>query len=289
MSEQEYSSIETEVNIEYIKPIFVRAFQKAFERFSALGADGLETVQTNRFGETALRMDVEAEEVILESFTQDKLPVRVISEEHGVVDIGNPQFLAVLDGIDGTILYKQDRENGKYGTMLGIFQGTNPRYSDYLFGGIMQHTTRKALLGVRGHGAFTIVGDIENSIHTSGARNLSRDNRIYIDKFWEINRNVFEKKLVDFDTVCKMASSLYYADVAEGEADLALECTRKNNLEIAAAYGLIHEAGGVIVDLDGIDIGNKRYLEFGQKEYTPVITAATMELAHSLISFLKKQ
>jgi fructose-1,6-bisphosphatase/inositol monophosphatase family enzyme len=43
---------------------------------------------------------------------------------------------------------------------------------------------------------------------------------------------------------------------------LALECTRKGNLEIAVAYGLIREAGGVMTTADGEDLGPKGYQTF---------------------------
>lgn len=48
----------------------------------------------------------------------------------------------------------------------------------------------------------------------------------------------------------------YYVDLAQGYAWSVVECTRKHSLEIASAYPLIHEAGGVIVDLSsGQDLG----------------------------------
>ncbi|MDO8408327.1 MAG: inositol monophosphatase family protein [bacterium] len=278
------------MSIEKIQSAVLRALQCAFERHEALGERGLEEVQKNQFGDTALRVDIEAEEAVLQSFTEHHIPVRVVSEEHGTVDIGASKYLAVLDGIDGSALYKKERGLGKYGTMIGLFEGLNPRYEDYLVGGIMQHATRTCLLGVTGQGAVAISDGHERPIRTSGHSHLDATTPIYIDEYWEMNRETFSKPLAGFNTAYKGASCLYYADVAEGLADLALECTRKGNLEIAAAYGLIKEAGGVITDLEGVDIGPRTYLEFGQvkEEYIPVITAATPELAHALIAFIKE-
>ena len=50
----------------------------------------------------------------------------------------------------------------------------------------------------------------------------------------------------------------YYIDVSNGKADLALECTRKGNLEIAIAHGLITESGGVMTTLNGEKIDSKK-------------------------------
>ena len=88
----------------------------------------------------------------------------------------------------------------------------------------------------------------------------------------------------------KLSSTDSYLRLLLGEADLVLECTRKGNLEIATAYGLITEAGGVMVTADGEDLGKQRYFEYGQREeeFLPVITAATKELALGLIEYLKK-
>ena len=42
-----------------------------------------------------------------------------------------------------------------------------------------------------------------------------------------------------------------------------------------------------MVDLDGVTIGDKKYLEFGQKEKVPIVTAATKELADRLLERIK--
>jgi fructose-1,6-bisphosphatase/inositol monophosphatase family enzyme len=284
----EHSSFGSESSVDHLRTIVVRALQKAFERHSELGDRGLEEIRKNQFGDTALRMDIEAEEAVLESLSADRIAVRVISEEHGTVDIGTPEFLAVLDGIDGTALYRKEPNQGKYGTMLGLYQGTDPQYADYLVGGIMQHATRKLLIGARGRGAFAISKNQEAQIHTSRHSRFDTDSKVYIDEYFEMNRKSFSEPLREFNTEYKEASSLYYADVAEGSAVFALECTRKGNLEIAAAYGLIREAGGVTVDGEGGDIEGRKYLEFGQTTNLPIITAATMELARELITFLEQ-
>ena len=85
------------------------------------------------------------------------------------------------------------------------------------------------------------------------------------------------------------SSCVHYVDVASGMADLALECTRKGNLEFAVAYGLINESGGVMMSIDGEYFGDKKYLEFGQDKNIPTITASTKELALNLLEYLKNQ
>ena len=69
--------------------------------------------------------------------------------------------------------------------------------------------------------------------------------------------------------------------------DLVLECTGKQNLEFAAAYGLVRESGGEMVDLrEGRSLGDKRYFGFEREKHIPVIAASTGELARKLIKYL---
>ncbi|MBX4211060.1 hypothetical protein KW783_03770, partial [Candidatus Parcubacteria bacterium] len=142
-------------------------------------------------------------------------------------------------------------------------------------------------------GAFMIERGTQKPIRTSNRVSLEIGTNIYIDDYFEIVKTTFSNKLQAFLPSSRGfsigSSAIYYADVASGAADLALECTRKGNLEIAVAYGLEIEAGAAIVDLQGTALASKKYLEFGQKEQLPVITAATEELAKKLIEHLKAQ
>ena len=278
-----------------ISPIFEQitldSLRRALLVHDTLGETGEELVQKNQFGETALRVDVGCEKAILDFLKEAGVPIRIISEEHGQVDItDNPRYLGVLDGLDGSNVYKKERGRARYGTMFGIFDTVNPSYQDYIASGIMEHPTKRLFIALKNGGAFIMEGDKRTPIHSSGRTQLDPDTQIYIDEYFEINRNTFSNKLQNFKPKSRDfsagSSAVHYADVASGVADLVLECTRKNNLEIAIAYGLETEAGAVMVDLDGVTIGDKKYLEFGQKETVPIITAATKELADRLLEHL---
>ncbi len=279
---------------ERFEQIALDSLGKALLVHDNLGEAGEELVQKNQFGETALRVDIECEKAILDFLKEMKVPIRVVSEEHGQVDITeNPRYLGILDGLDGSNVYKKERGRARYGTMFGIFDTINPSYQDYLTSGIMEHPTKRLFLAQRNGGAFVIEGSQRTPIHSSSRTKLDPDVRIYIDEYFEINRNTFSNKLQDFKPTLRDfsagSSAVHYADVASGVADLALECTRKNNLEIAIAYGLETEAGAVMIDLEGVSIGDKKYLEFGQKEKTPIVTAATRELAEELLERIKSR
>ncbi len=279
-------------NINELVRLGIKALRNAYKIHEELGERGLQPVEKNEYGDTSLLVDIKAEEAVINTFKEADVPLRVISEEHGWVDLSRePEFLAVLDGLDGTNVYKKARGKGRYGTMFGIFSSLNPTYSDYIFSGIMEHSFNRLYYAVKNKGGFLIENGKKRPLKCSSIKELNNA-RIYVDRFFDKDRGVsfiydtFISKLKDYPLLHANSSAIHYADLANGEVDLVLECTRKGNLEIAVAYGLIREAGGVMVAKDGTDIGSKMYLSFGQDKYIPIISASTMKLANELIEKL---
>ncbi len=278
--------------VDFMKDIGVSALLQSFKTHEKIGEHGIEMIQNNQFGDMAMRGDIEAENAVLSHLKKQDISIIIQSEEHGETHIGtSPSYFGVLDGIDGSAWYKSDRGIGRYGTLLGIYNGTDPCYKDYIFGGIMEHATKRLIYGVKGKGSYVydLVSDTTTPIHTSRTNSLTKQTNIHIDQFWEINKHTFliplsEYRILDYH----LCSSVHYANVALGASDLALECTRKNNLEIAAVFGLIHEAGGVMITHDGKDLSNLPYKTFGQTSHVPVITAASRTLADQTVKFLEK-
>lgn len=276
--------------IHEIERICRDALLSAFKRHEELGERGTELIQKNQFGDTAMRGDIEAEDAVLTVLKHHNLSAVIHSEEHDDTYIdSSPAYSGVLDGIDGSAWYKSSRGKGRYGTLLGIYEGTDPLYRDYLFSGIMEHATKRLLYGTRDRGSF--VFDLTTGqtipIHTSHSITLTTQTPIHIDQYWDINKKTFLIPLDGYNILeYNLCSSVHYANVALGTADLALECTRKNNLEISAVFGLIHEAGGCMVTHEGVDISDAPYARFGQTTSIPVITAASQPLAKRMVQFL---
>jgi fructose-1,6-bisphosphatase/inositol monophosphatase family enzyme len=261
-----------------IGKIALVALEKAYDVHQELGVRGEELLQKNQFGDTALKADVEIEKAIINFFIENNIPLRIISEEHGTIDLcKDPVFLAILDGLDGSEVYKKSRGKGRYGTMLGIFSNIDPKYDDY----------RRFFYAMRGNGSFVVAGNKRIPIRSSNCLTLDNRTRIYVDEYFDFNKKTFSSKLKGFNVNCLGSSSMHYVDLASGNVDLVLECTRKNNLENAIAYGLEEESGAVMVDLEGVSIGPKRYSEFGQDKYIPVISAATSDLARRIIHHIR--
>ncbi len=281
--------------IDRIRDIGVKALRSAYQTHEQLGDSGKSKVKKNQYGEMALRGDIECESAVIESVKASGLPLRIISEEHGTIDLArDPEFIGVLDGIDGTKEYVEKGRNGRYGTMFAIFEGTNPKYEDYIFNGSMEHPKKRLFFSYREGGAFVSGSDGNASqIRTADIRELDRKALIYCDfdsgfSETDLYEKTFLSKLRGFNLVEHYASQTHYVGVASGEAAVALEFTRKGNLEIAVGFGLVKEAGGGIVDIEGRDLGEMRYLEFGQGEgeHIPIVIACTNELGVEVAKYL---
>jgi len=270
--------------------ILQTALLESYRVHNELGEHGEEKIEKNQFGDTALRVDIESEKVILECLKQAKVPIRVISEEHGQVDIvEDPIYLGILDGLDGSNRYEAGRGVERYGTMFGIFSNLNPVYGDYLVSGIMEHTTGKLYAAEKEKGSTVMQRGGKTAIFVSGQEKLNERTRVYVNQYWEICRTQFSEKFRGLQFTDPRAYATYFSDLASGEVDLVVSSTGKNNLELAIGYGLITEAGGVIVDVNGEMIGDKKYLEFGQKETIPVIASSSTGLAKQLIQHVNAE
>jgi len=278
------------VDVNKLVELGIKALKNAHKVHEKLGDKGLESVQKNPHEHISLVGDMEAEKAVIDTFRESNIPLRIISEEHGQVDISNdPKYLAVLDGLDGTSVYKTAKGKGRYGTMFGVFSNLDPTYDDYIFGGMIEHSTKKIFYGVKNKGSFVIINNKKKAIKTSGITGLDNKTKIYADFEFDKNRKItfiqdtFLSPLEGYNFLHEDSMGIHLIDVASGNADLALHSSRKKNLEIATAYGIINEAGGIIVTKDGISVGKKKYQTLGQKEFIPIISASTMELAQELI------
>lgn len=254
---------------------YIKALENSNKAYFQMSEkEGLSFHQKNQFGDRCLMIDWKCEQAVIDSLKESQIPIRIISEEHGVVDLDSaPKFLGFLDGIDGTSAAEKDYSGGRFATMFGVASELNPKYSHISFGGIYEHSTRNSVNSL----------DVQKKVST---KKLSRA-KIYLDQYGP-NLNLFQKFINHQNVSYLDSSGSHYLDLATGKVDAVLECTRKGNLEIAVAYPIIKNAGGTVVDINGEDIGNKEYNEWGQgaNEHLPIISASSQALANEVIEFL---
>lgn len=259
-------------------------------RLEDLGEARFEKSKRNQFGETAIKADIEAENVITEALKFDITPAKVISEEHGTFDIlDNPKLLVIIDGLDGSKRYAQTKGKSRVSTMLAVLNGINPLYGDYIYCGMVEHNTGRLLYASKGSGCklLNLKSTKIKQVTCAQTTTLDDDTKMYIDSPYPGTDALFARVLGQFKPMLADSSAAAYIDVAIGTADLNLESTRKGNLEAAVSFGIINESGGVMVDKKGESLGTKKYFEFGQKDQQAIVTASTFELAKEVVSYIQ--
>ena len=272
-----------------IKSLIFELIYHVGKTYDLVGVEqGRQLLSKNQFGDTALNMDVQLEKSVINFLQKRHVPATIYSEEHGITEISkNPQYTIIMDGLDGSGVFLENHR-GRFGTMIAIFKGNSPKLSDYICSFIIEHTNKQAIIAFKNEGSYLLKHNNIINVSTPSLRRLRDVKRIYIDRAFHINEKTFFDPLQHLNPLYLKSSAAYYIDLAIGQADLVLECTRKNSIEISVAYGLINEAGGVMVNLQGQDLGEFSYLDYLYfDDNTPVISAASLKMANELIHFLK--
>ena len=212
---------------------------------------------SNQFGDQTLVADWELEEVVIQFWQATGYRIGWITEEHGSFNLEGAKYIAYVDGLDGSAVYLAG-DGGRYGTMMGLYDARWSNFGGYI-GSIIVDYGRIAgggnnLIAAHGLGAWVdsgVQGQYSRIMVSPRPEGLTA----YADFYFEsVGRAAEKLDKVKFSYL--EASLPYYVDLARGLSWLVLECTRKHSLEIAAAYPLVHEAKGVIVDIiTGRDLG----------------------------------
>lgn len=179
-------------------------------------------------------------------------------------------FCAVIALSDYSECYYNSEDNHKR-----VYQPC--RFSSIDTAGIIDLRNADLWMASKGKGC-TLNG---KPCQTSAAKVVDLGKGIIIgDFYYPENRRLLCDIFPEKGWLRNCGSSAYeMALVASGQAD-AFICDRQKNHELGAAYLLVKEAGGAVVDFSGEDLGEKIY-KFN--EQTSVVVAATEELAGRIV------
>lgn len=283
----------------------------AYHNHCALGESGREKNRQNRFGDMALKADVEAEEIILTSLKRyselSKVKVFYQGEEMGTGEIidgdQTEAILAVFDGLDGSGNFLNPKD-WPYGTMVAIADNENPTYKDFKIAGISLMEEGLIILAIKNVGV--IVYDVnQNEFKELKAFDKSEEfddtktlaNKYFPEEFAAYGDNIWAMKgstAASISAICigKQIKDEKYPAMNDGWNGL-IEVTRKNNLEQPILYLLITTLGGVMVDQNGKSIGDEKFKDWGQKnpdgteDRQIVVTAKNKIIANAILSQIK--
>ena len=271
----------------------------AYKSHVALGQSGKVKDKKNRFGDMALRGDIDAEERILSSLDKfaEKNDINIIckSEELGENNLnesGKEIYFAVFDGLDGSSNYLNPGKWG-YGTMLSIAKGKNPTYDDFLVAGIAKMDEEKIVIAEKGRGVslFDVKSSKKAKISPFDPNEVYEHSKILVNKAFPEEISAIGKNSDDWPMTGSTAASIFTICTDKKYQGL-FEVTRKNNLEQPILYVMITTLGGVMVDKNGKSIGSNDFLSWGQKngdgseDRQILVTARNKKIADGLLGEL---
>lgn len=264
----------------------------------------------------SLEGDWYSEEEVINYFRKF-FPVTIYSEEHGVVNLSE-NAVAVLDGWDGSSKLKIN-PNADGGTMLAVAQELDTKYSDFVFGGLTEHSRGLVVYAEKDWGLwkFEMQRDRETPVKISPIqrKRFSHQTRIHVDdeQFYGdyargvtsgldeiagLVRKTFSGPLKrkGFTNLSgKNSSSSMCLDLLLGKVDAVCGVIAKGVFEPPAEYVMIKEVEGVLIaglenetgKRDWQLIDNEEWLEFG-RPLTPLIRAANEEIGWKIVEEIEK-
>jgi hypothetical protein len=217
------------------------------------------------------------------------LPLRIISEEHGSIDlVRKPEYLVILDGIYGSSALVKNPST-RCGTIISLANKLNPSYEDFTFAGITEFISNKIIYGRKTGldfgegGVFAMKYNSNNKNHIFEKipkfKNENEDNaRIMIDCYNSDYAQGITKGMNDFEIFMKekvvkyldgenisgaISSASMFIDLLEGKTDAVFNMVAKGVFEPPAMYLLTKLLGGSATDLHGNDLGDRKWEQVG--------------------------
>jgi myo-inositol-1(or 4)-monophosphatase len=225
-------------------------------------------------GDTTHPIDKLAEDIVIEEVEKLDIPLTVISEECGTMEIkgGGPRLL--MDPIDGS----RNAINGVplFSTSIAIVNGDT--IGETSIGYVINLVSGDEYWAVKGEGAF-LNGE---RIWTQQDDELKVIN--YEARVPETHIPEIMKLLSHFPRArCYGSTALDLAFLAQGAFSMFVVPSYSRSFDFAAGYLLIREAGGVITDIKGNGLEG---IGIGVEESSSLLAAGNEVLHQRALGFL---
>lgn len=184
----------------------------------------------------------------------------ILSEESGLMGGSDMSLTIAIDDLDGTDNFFRAPDLLPWCTVITILKGEQPRFSDVVACGILEHRLGIAWTAAKGEGIET--ADVNGSVKlTPRVIDPPTDKRtlVLFDHYAAGAETARYAKLYEKYWVKDFGSSAFHlALVAAGFAEVYVNIAHKAH-ELGAGYLLVKESGGAVVDFSGRDLGEKRF------------------------------
>ena len=272
-----------------------RTLRESFDCLESL-QDGASVIQEGgAFGELGNDTEIKADACLGEMITallQEEAVFGRITVE-GFEDVyGEGDLWACVDPLDGSLNYatKGDTLGLPYSTCITFLsKKENARFSDVITAGVidLRNENRWIVESVYGTYRTHLAGKVWSRTKTHPATKLDLGKMIVIGEMYypENREKLFYAFRNDKGWLRSPGSAAYEMALVSSGQIAAYICDRQKQHELGAAYALVKGAGGVAVDFEGKDLGERVY-DF--KTQTPVILAANMDIAGQILERMAK-
>ncbi len=201
------------------------------------GEKASKTVQMGAYGAPSSLVDVEAENKIIQMVKEEDMPYNIFTEEAGFIDRGYDRTI-IVDPLDGSY----NAENGIPFYAVSIAIGKK-NLQDVEYGIVKNVPLNVDYWAIKGEGAYKN----GKKLKVDGKKNLYV---VYLGK--KAHKQSFELAQKIRRTRALGSAALEMCMVAEGIADMFIYKFKEKGylriVDIAAAYLIVKESGGIVVD-----------------------------------------
>ncbi len=275
-----------------VKDNFASIVRSLFELHEALGERGRTLSSVNTYGDNAMLLDVESENVVIGTLS-GLMPPRMIvrSEEHGIIEIGKgtaPVATLYLDGIDGSDAYLNNTGCG-YGTLFALAPGDNPQYEDIVFSCMVRPDICATVYRYFSDYPVLVMPDGRPRLILPTPSRLMKSSLVFTDDYSELvsTRVTIPLEVIGYRNLCytKTTSGNLYSVVAGGaQGGLAIiEEIDKGAIEMPAMFHLVRGVGGAMISLDGSSLDKQYINTFGASGGEIFVLARSYNIATQLV------
>lgn len=202
---------------------------------------GENLAQIKKDGSPVTEADEAAEAILLNALAEVAPGIPVISEENAASHaMAAPPAFFLVDPLDGTREFLREDCHGAYTVNIGLIEDGRPTL------GLLYAPARGRMFwGVENVGAF------EGDAPVQARRKPHKDGVAYISRSHHDPRTDALLSQANITRTYRLGSSLKFALLACGEADLYARHSPTMEWDIAAGDAILRAAGGRVVTLDG--------------------------------------
>jgi myo-inositol-1(or 4)-monophosphatase len=247
--------------------------------FSALGSKRIRPFSTTALkkgagGDKSFPVDIEAEDIVINSLKSMGEPLSIISEEFGTVDLNGGGRLVIIDPIDGS----KNAISGipVYCTSIGIADGAT--LGSISKGYVINLLTGDEFWAEKGRGAF----------FNGEAISCQKDDVFYFVAYEAQTPGRDIPRIMPVLAAARKARcfgslALDLCYVAYGAISVFVGPVPSRIFDFAAGYLLVKEAGGIVTDIHG---NNLEGVKAGLQDRIPLLAAGNRGLHESALNYL---